>query len=271
MNVSKKPPKSVFNTNSDFLVEFLESECEKHCQKEVKPESKLHLHQIEAVLSARKYFSDLDEVEYMDDGQQDLYRTVALVVLPTGCGKTGVAVLASYALNASRVLVITPSLIISKQICAAYEKFLIDYGVIKPKDLQTARQNVIPQCALITKSRQIRNSMNAPVMVVNAHKIGGRSSIKLDDVPSDGYDLVIVDEAHHYPAPTWRMIVDRFYKSKRLFLTATPEYKGDPILPEVLPCYELKRKVAIEKGIIRDVCFEEMTGGQDNEHKYSVS
>ena len=35
---------------------------------------------------------------------------VALVVLPTGCGKTGVAVLASYVLNASRVLlvIITP-------------------------------------------------------------------------------------------------------------------------------------------------------------------
>lgn len=40
----------------------------------------------------------------------------ALVVLPTGGGKSGVAVLSAYLLNASRVLVITPSSEITSQI-----------------------------------------------------------------------------------------------------------------------------------------------------------
>ena len=190
------------------------------------------------------------------------------MVLPTGCGKTGVAVLASYALNAARVLVITPSLIISKQIHKAFGNFLINHGIIPPNEPETA-QRVLPTKSLIKKSTEIEEGMRSMVMVVNAHKIGGRSSVKIEDVPNEGYDLVIVDEAHHYPAPTWKLLVDHFDKSKRLFLTATPEHRGKPILP-VPPCYELKRSDAVEMGIVRDVFFDETTEG-DEEYRYSVS
>jgi len=52
----------------------------------------------------------------------------------TGCGKTGVAVLASYALSATRVLVIMPSIIISRQICQAYHQYLLKLEIISPED-----------------------------------------------------------------------------------------------------------------------------------------
>jgi len=98
-----------------------------------------------------------------------------------------------------------------------------------------------PTVSLITKSSDMREGMNSMVMVVNVHKIGGQSSVRIKDIPADGsYDLVIVDEAHHYPVDTWKLLVDHFGNSKRLFLTATPEYKGKPILPDIPPCYELK-------------------------------
>ena len=45
---------------------------------------------------------------------------IALVVLPTGCGKTGVAVLSAFVLNAKRVLVVTPSAKVSDQILEAF-------------------------------------------------------------------------------------------------------------------------------------------------------
>lgn len=41
---------------------------------------------------------------------------IALVVLPTGSGKTGIAVLAPFVLNSTRVLVITPSVKLTEQI-----------------------------------------------------------------------------------------------------------------------------------------------------------
>jgi len=215
MNIVRSLPPSVFNLQSTFIIEYL-----KECQDGNYKETLLYPHQVEAVLELRKYF----------DPQQNPYATgsnIALVVLPTGCGKTEVAVLASYALSATRVLVITPSVIISRQICKAYKECLLKFEIISPEDDQYFH----PMVRLITKSSDIREGMNSTVMVVNAHKIGGQSSVKIEDIPADGlYDLVIVDEAHHYPADTWKLLVDHFGNSKRLFLTATPEHEGRPIL-----------------------------------------
>ena len=254
MDCVDTPPQSVFNTQNAEMVKFLERQWSKHQGGE---KILLYPHQVEAVLRLRDYFNP-------GSSQSS---NIALVVLPTGCGKTGVAVLASYALNATRVLVITPSIIISKQIDLAYRNFLIERGVISPKDVQRA----VPTTSFIKKSSEIKEGMKSTVMVVNAHKIGGQSSVSIEKIPDDGYDLVIVDEAHHYPAPTWKLLVDHFKNSKRLFLTATPEHNGEPILPGI-PCYQLERHEAVERGIIREVRFDEGTGNDTDEyHRYVVS
>ena len=259
MRRAERRPQSVFNTRSADMVDFLEDEY-RRCEKGRTQVSSLYPHQVEAVLKLRDYF---------DPQKNPNGNNIALVVLPTGCGKTGVAVLASYALNASRVLVITPSIIISRQIDKAYGDFLIDHGVIS--DTPEDAQDSIPTKSLIKKSTEIQEGTRSMVMVVNAHKIGGQSSVRIEDIPREGYDLVIVDEAHHYPAPTWYLLVDHFHNSRRLFLTATPEHKGKPILA-IPPCYELKRSVAVARGIIRDVMFDETTGGaSDEEYRYKVS
>ena len=94
--------------------------------------------------------------------------------------------------------------------------------------------------------------------------------LAIADIPNDNYDLVIVDEAHHYPAPTWKTLVDHFPTSRRLFITATPEYKGKPILSHA-PCFTLSRYEAVCRGIIRNLHFEEVAtdGGEDSLHPVS--
>ena len=258
MRRAERLPQSVFNTRSADMVDFLEGEYHR-CKELTEQISSLYPHQVEAVLTLRDYF---------DPQKNPNSSNIASVVLPTGCGKTGVAVLASYALNASRVLVITPSIIISRQMDKAYGRFLIDHGVI-PDTLEDA-QDTLPTKSLIKKSSEVREGMRSMVMVVNAHKIGKQSSVKIEEIPREGYDLVIVDEAHHYPAPTWKLLVDHFCNSRQLFLTATPEHKGKPILP-IPPCYELKRNVAVTRGIIRDVMFETTGGDLDEENRYKVN
>ena len=272
-----KQPESVFNTYNDSMMGFLKDE------GKVK-KAALYPHQVEAVLNLHDHF----------DPQKNPTNSssIALVVLPTGCGKTGVAVLASYALNPSRVLVITPSTIISKQIDEAYSNFLIERGFFTEDD-DTDRVDAIakrrriasgeydqgiidalPPVSLIKKSSEIWKGMRTTVMVVNAHKIGGKSSVKIEDIPRDIYDLVIVDEAHHYPAPTWKLLVDHFSNSRRLFLTATPLYKDKPILDELDPrpfYYELKRNEAVDNGIIRNVLFDDEAKGDSDDEIYLVS
>ena len=247
MDFDPMPPPSVFNTQNAYIMRRLQS---LHTRKDEKVS--LYPHQVEAVLKLHDYF-------YPQRQSAPNSSKIALVVLPTGCGKTGVAVLASYALDASRVLVITPSIIISRQIHTAYGKFLIQHGVVP--DRANVHQAVLPSRSLIKRSSEIREGMSSMVMVVNAHKIGGQSSVRIEDIPCDSYDLVIVDEAHHYPAPTWKLLVDHFSNSRRLFLTATPEHRGNPLL--IPSCYKLERSEAVARGIIRPVKFYETNGPQD--------
>jgi len=242
MEFARKLPPSLFNERSSNVLTYLE----RHQKRQVPPT--LYDHQVDALLKLYKYFYG------NDPNVNPAGSNIALVVLPTGCGKTGVAVLASYALNAARVLVITPSMAISKQVYSAYENFLVDRKIIKTED----KPYWIPTKQLITKSTQIKEAQSDSVMVTNAHKIGGKSSVAIEEINPNNYDLVIVDEAHHYPAPTWKLLVDHFDKSKRLFLTATPEHNGKPILDERMLCYRLDRPEAVEKKIIRAISFTEV-------------
>ena len=91
----------------------------------------LRQHQIDAALQLEKYFNPEDR-SINPNGE-----TIALVVLPTGCGKTGVAVLASYILSPKCVLVITPSVIVSEQIDDAYKHFLVKCGIITEDQKKT--------------------------------------------------------------------------------------------------------------------------------------
>ena len=69
--------------------------------------------------------------------------------------------------------------------------------------------------------------------------------------------IVIVDEAHHYPAPTWKLLVDHFGGSNHLFLTATPEHNGEAIL-DFDPCYQLSRGDGVGRRIVRPVRFDQV-------------
>ena len=45
-------------------------------------------------------------------------------------------------------------------------------------------------------------------------------------VPSDFFDLIIVDEGHHAPAGSWQKTLAHFSKAKKIFVTGTP-FRGD--------------------------------------------
>ena len=241
MQSNRQPPQSAFNRQSQAMLDFLKSE---------DAAKLIHPHQIDAVLAVRKHLKEPN---------------IALVVLPTGCGKTGVAVLASYVLNATKVLVITPSVTISEQIYDAFchkdKMFLLERKIIKAED----KYFCLPSGVRIKNSAAILDCLDFPLMVVNAQGIRGQAIVAIDDIPSDNYDLVIVDEAHHYPAPTWKLLVDHFPNSRRLFLTATPYHRGKYILDKNPPCYELSRYIAVKRSIIRANDFCEAEGGNPDE------
>ena len=232
-------------------------------------------HQYEALVAVKRQL--VDEVEPRVERPN-----IALVVLPTGCGKTGVAVLAPYVLNSRRVLVLTPSKAISEQIhqafrgCNEESMFLVQRGIIRRDQAQHMR----PTATLIDNPNQIRGALHHDLLVITAHQVGGNASVSINNIRDDNFDLVIVDEAHHYPAETWRTIVDHFPNSRRLFLTATPYHRDEYILERVErdraglegnehiridACYTLNLRDAIDQGIIRDNEFDELGDPGDDE------
>ena len=206
------------------------------------------LHQVKAALTLQNYF---------DPNSPSNSPNTALVVLPSGCGKTGVAVLASYVLCASRVLVITPDPIVSQQVHNHYKTFLLDRGIITKEEVD----DFLPSITMISRSTQLHDAetLQSHVVITNIHKVGGCANVAVDEIDASKYDLVIVDEAHHYPKESWRTFVDHFQKSRCLFLTSTPhDNKTEPIFAHVKPCYSLERQKAVKDGIIRDVEFDEI-------------
>ena len=249
---------SVFNIQHNVILE---------CIQGPNWNNYIYAHQREALLAVKNQ---------LDDGEQP---NIALVVLPTGCGKTGVAVLAPYVLDSRRVLILTPSKAISGQIyqafCSRNEEniFLVQRDMVRREDAH----NIRPRARPIDIPNQIHDALVDDLLVITAHQVGGNASVSINDIPADNFDLVIVDEAHHYPAETWRTIVDHFPNSRRLFLTATPCHRNVYILERVEPaiaglegnehicidaCYTLLPQNAIDRGIIRANRFEEL-GDQD--------
>jgi len=239
------------------MIEFLN-------QSERQSQTQVWQHQIEAARRISNHFQDKNNPR------------TALCVLPTGAGKSGIAVLSAYACNANRVLIITPSEEISNQLhndfCNIRGSFLVRTGIACSEDFRLSLQPVTQ--GVVRKTSQIENAFNCVnnLIIANAHKFNSlrreeEEEVFIYDLRRD-IDLVIVDEAHHYPAATWRHIVDHFNNANKIFLTATPEYKGGPILTyphrpnfqHECTCYTISRETLIERRVIRPVVFNNLPG-----------
>ena len=72
------------------------------------------------------------------------------------------------------------------------------------------------------------------------------------DLDEDLFSIIIIDEAHHLPAPQWRNIIDKFPKyAKVIFFTATPyRTDGESIADSIQThgfTYVLEDQVAVKK------------------------
>lgn len=120
-----------------------------------------------------------------------------VVVLPTGAGKTVVALLAIERL-ALRTLVVVPTLDLLGQWRATLVERLglpeRAVGVVGGGKRAPGEVTVITYDSAIAPARRL-----------------------------DGYGLLVVDEAHHLPATSYRRIVEKVNAPYRLGLSATPE------------------------------------------------
>ena len=265
LKLNRREQLSVFEKQGDNLFDGLD---------QLVAAGNIYQHQADAVQAIRE---DLLERKYNKQPGNVDYSNISLVVLPTGTGKTGVGVMAAYACKAKRVLLVTPSETISKQQLAQFMPVLHDQNINplhnKPFlvernifDIDLTAHNEyehwLPASLCVLKTNELNNIQRCELVITNAHKFGDGTGkgVNINIFPSDYFSLVIVDEAHHFPAKTWKNIIDHFRGGELiLFLTATPYNKGKYILQKK-PCFELSHEEAVSRGIIRETHFFEVEG-----------
>jgi superfamily II DNA or RNA helicase len=175
-----------------------------------------------------------------------------IITMPTGSGKTAVLIAAAFVLRAKRVLLITPSRLVREQIAEEVGtlKKLREIGAI-PEEVPDP--SVLRVRNRVTTSEEWDAMREYDVVVATVHSISPEL-VGIPQPPTDLFDLVVVDEAHHSPARTWKGVLDHFAGARKLLLTATPfrqdqrEIKGRFIFT-----YDLRQ--ARKDGIFGEIVF----------------
>ena len=172
-----------------------------------------------------------------------------LVSIPTGAGKTAVAMIAPYLMSPCprRVLIVEPSVELRHQVAeeAKTQHVLRQIGCLPVGGQRPSVQELEGRVGNWDKIAQ------ADFVVAHPNSISP-SHYEDSPPPSDLFDLVIVDEAHHLAAPTWRAILDHFDHARAVLLTATPFRRDRKRIPGQLAYYYPLRR-AIAEGIYHPV------------------
>ena len=249
--------------------------------------------QCEALRCLQEFFAD-----------QSQTGRIGLVSMPTGSGKSGIISCLPYFLGKlglnppptpdhdpegeplhrfnKPVLVIAPDLAIASQLDGKLtvsavptdENFLLARKIVTEVDDDD--QQVLPQGVKIQETAHLSNPKylrHKDIVIANAQKfLQGNWE---EALPDDIFKLVIVDEAHHHPAKTWRRIIRKFkHHAMVVFFTATPfradgkrvveEEEGDMV-------YRLSLEDARTNRIIRRIRWLELhTGDTDLSNIFSI-
>jgi superfamily II DNA or RNA helicase len=151
-----------------------------------------------------------------------------LIVMPTGSGKTGVMMTVPFLLDATRVLIVTPSRIVRYQIAEDFRRLdtLTKIGIL-PKSVEA------PRIVEVHRRRRTLEQWEAlrDFDVVISTPASVSPAFKDIVAPPEGlFDLILVDEAHHSPAFTWQALLSAFPGAKRLLFTATPFRRDEQVI-----------------------------------------
>lgn len=171
------------------------------------------------------------------------------VVLPVGCGKSGLICISPFGVQARRVLVVAPGTRIRGQLgddlrANSASNFYERFGVL-------AADADFPEVAVVESGRvNLDDIRHADVVVANIQQIAGEENRWLDDLEQDFFDLVLVDEAHHNPAESWQQVKRRFPNARIVNFSATPT-RADGRLMEGEVIYSFPVLRAIEAGYVK--------------------
>lgn len=219
----------------------------------------------EAVLEGGEIFvtanANIEVNDLLREPQREAHRAVrehfatsdepAIIVIPVGCGKTGIIATLPFGIAEGRVLVITPNLTIRKGVSDALD--------IASRECFWARTRVLsdftagPWTAILDgPTANLHDCIESQFVVTNIQQLASQADRWLPQFPPDFFDMILVDEGHHAAAASWQKVFRRFPNAKVVSMTATP-FRSDqqPLQGDVIYRYSFAR--AMVNGFIKQV------------------
>ena len=185
----------------------------------------------------------------------------ALVVMPTGSGKTAVLLACAFMLRPQRgVLIVTPSRSVRNQITGEARKLatLKKIGAV-PEDLPTPEVCEVEH--RLTTKRAWRGLARFDVVVGTPNSLSPGSYGVAGPPAAPLFDLVLMDEAHHSPARTWSALLAAFPAAQKVLCTATP-FRRDEREIRAHTVYEYPLSQALKDEIICNLDYVPVTVGR---------
>lgn len=172
------------------------------------------------------------------------------VVLPVGCGKSGLLALAPFAVKSKRTLLVAPNLKIATQLLNDLTPSDPKYFYLKRNVLS---EGPFPEPAEIRGSTSnVSDLHEADVVVTNIQQLQREDNRWLAQLPSDFFDLIQFDEGHHNVAESWDVLRRKFPNARILNVSATPaRADGKVMTGKVIFSYPISE--AVKKGYVKRI------------------
>jgi DNA repair protein RadD len=176
----------------------------------------------------------------------------AIIQIPVGCGKSGIAAIAPFGIAKGRVLVVAPNLTIKEGLFESLDVTNRQKCFWRKRDILSDEAMIGGPFATTLDTGNISVCEKSHFVVSNVHQLATNPEKWLHRFPKDFFDLIIVDEAHHSPAESWKKVLEHFSAARVINMTATP-FRGDGREVEGDLVYRYPFKKATFKGYIKRI------------------
>ena len=174
----------------------------------------------------------------------------AILQIPVGCGKSGLASILPLGLSEGRVLVIAPNLTIKNGLYEAMDITNRQKCFWRKSSVLSNDQMLAGPLACTLDTGNISVATKCHFVITNIQQLATSVEKWLLQFPDNFFDMIIIDEAHHSAADSWKKVIDRFANAKIIHLTATP-FRSDRQAIDGELVYRYSFRSATLKGYIK--------------------
>ena len=195
------------------------------------------------------------------------------IVLPTGSGKTAIAIKAIEKANTS-TLVVVPTIDLMEQWTTTIKNHLV-VGLNDDDDVKEATTDTISNT--ISKTVKIGRLGGGEDDIQSITVSTYDSAYLKAPIIGNKFGLVIFDEVHHLPSPGYRYIAEQIFSPYRLGLTATIEREDDlhSLIPRLVGgiVFEMGSKILSEKKHLANYAIERIQVDllPDEQREYDIN